>query len=194
MPSTHMYLSPPCFNVSTPVSMLECAGPCKHIHLPRTLPRSNRPVSTSDITAIVGQFMQFIARPARPITFHTDDNRLRQAFRYLGTVLGVNPQPSILPEVAPSDPSVRAKWLEALSMPEFQGCGHIRHMISNETSALYSVGLAGSNVTDCPADSDPSNCISSAAVAAEVIRQWYRCVNDSHKPDWWFHCPCNGPR
>ncbi len=90
---------------------------------------------------------------------------------------------------APSNPTVLAAWLEALSMAEFQGCGHIRLMIASPSSALYSVALRGTNVTVCPANSNPANCISSSAVATEVIRQWYRCAPASRCQSSWLAAP-----
>lgn len=64
-------------------------------------------------------------------------------------------------------------WLRNLVKPEVQGCGHIRLMLSADTAPFYSVQLNSTGVADCQGV-DPSSCIDSAAVAAEVINQFFR--------------------
>jgi hypothetical protein len=130
---------------------------------------SSRPFSVDEVTNFFSSFMAAVARPNRPIYYHTDDSRLRLAFQIVADA-GVSPQPSILPLIAPLEPALRATWLDALTLPETQGCGHIRLLLGADAAAAYSVLRSGPNVTDCV----PGDCIESNLVGTQVIREWYK--------------------
>lgn len=87
---------------------------------------------------------------------------------------------------APADLTTRTKWLNNLVKAEFQGCGHIRLMLQDNTTAFYSVQLAGDAVSSCAAvaaaanatvvtetGAKPDDCISAKEIAEEVIRLYF---------------------
>jgi hypothetical protein len=58
--------------------------------------------------------------------------------------------------------------------PEYQGCGHVRLMVTPEFSDYYSVNLDGAAITDCTKASSVERCISSVDVATEVLSLFYK--------------------
>jgi hypothetical protein len=83
----------------------------------------------------------------------------------------------------PSDAVAREAWLEALSTPAYNGCGHIRlQMESDATNSprkFFSVARAGtlaSTVQDCSSLATPTaaNCLDSAAVAKRFVRGFFQ--------------------
>ncbi|WIA35483.1 hypothetical protein OEZ86_003914 [Tetradesmus obliquus] len=133
-------------------------------------------VNKADIKKLFDAFMERVARPSRPLYFHTDDSRLRQLFVALKNK-GLQPAPSKLPDVAPSNSTAAAMWLDELVKPSFQGCGHIRLQLKTEFTPQYSVKLSGNNTMNCegvPA----ADCIDAAEVVTEVLTLFYKY--------WWF--------
>lgn len=138
-----------------------------------------RRVNKADVKRLFDGFMDRIARAGRPLYFHTDDSRLRSLFVALEKK-GISPQPSKLPEVAPTNSTAAALWLAELVKPEFQGCGHIRLQLTPEFTPAFSVKLSGKDVVNCegvPA----AECISSAEVVTELLTLFYNY--------WWFTAP-----
>lgn len=84
-------------------------------------------VTPSEVQDIFNAFMDQVATGQRPFYYHTSDEKLQSAFKYLEG--HVHPMPTVLPSMMPSDPKDADKWLAALSMSKTQGCGHLRLML-----------------------------------------------------------------
>ena len=54
---------------------------------------------------------------------------------------GIKPAPKVLPALMPGDVTVRNMWLDALSDPHAQGCGHVR--LSMEKVGGLGLGVWG---------------------------------------------------
>uniref|UniRef100_A0A383VS50 Uncharacterized protein n=1 Tax=Tetradesmus obliquus TaxID=3088 RepID=A0A383VS50_TETOB len=132
-----------------------------------------KPFSKEQAKTMFDAFITKIARPGRPMYLHTDDNRLRRLFVNL-TEKGMSPPPSKLPDVGPSNAAEKAMWLEGLTHPDYQGCGHVRLMLNPEFTPYYSLKLSGDKVVDCTNVTEAADCISSKDVAAEVLSLFYK--------------------
>jgi hypothetical protein len=82
----------------------------------------------------------------------------------------------------PSNAVAREAWLEALSNPAYNGCGHVRLQMesdaANSPRKFYSVARAGtlsSTVQDCSSLATPTeaNCLDSAALAKRIVRGFF---------------------
>jgi hypothetical protein len=121
-------------------------------------------------------FAASVATPQRPLYFHTDDASLRSMAIYLKKN-GLPEQPTIFPFRGPDAADERALWLEALTRPEFNGCGHIRLQMNPDFSKLYSVSRAGAapavaNCAAIPEAQQAADCIDSAAIARRIITKF----------------------
>lgn len=73
----------------------------------------------------------------------------------------------------PDSPTDRATWLDYLSRAKFNGCGHVREMLQDDTKIYYSVDLDAKAGTACTASTDPDRCIDAKAVAVSMIKQFF---------------------
>jgi len=64
-------------------------------------------------------------------------------------------------------------WVEALSLSEYQGCGHIRLMLSVEFKEQYSVALNSNDIKSC-VGVPPESCIDSALVAKQMLKDYFK--------------------
>lgn len=80
------------------------------------------------------EFMKHEISEDRPFYFHTDDNLLKRVFAKVEVALKRSVK--VLPAVTPPEQEKKV-WLDELTKPEVQGCGHIRLMMT--TPSLYAL-------------------------------------------------------
>jgi hypothetical protein len=121
-------------------------------------------------------FAASVATPQRPLYFHTDDSSMRNLFTYLKKN-GLGEHPTVFPFQGPEGKAAQDSWLNALTRPEFNGCGHIRLQLSPAFSKFYSVQRTGADVKDCaaiPEAQQAADCIDSAAIARRIITKFFQ--------------------
>lgn len=74
---------------------------------------------------------------------------------------------------APKDKTQLDAWLDHLAKPEFNGCGHIRLMITPSDVPQYSVAAGDGAVANCVGVAD-ANCIKSDWVASQMIKNFFK--------------------
>lgn len=124
---------------------------------------------------VFNAFVAEVATAQRPLYFHTDDSSLRRMFTYLKNNR-LAEQPTIFPFRGPEGQADRTAWLEVLTRPEFNGCGHIRLQMDPTFARFYSVVRAGAAVSNCDAISEnkrAADCIDSAALAKRIIQRFF---------------------
>jgi hypothetical protein len=99
----------------------------------------NQVQSYASVQSLFRQFMDKEVSASRPFYFHTDDSRLRDVFKAVGTQLGQTI--TILPTRTPPTAELDV-WVAELVKSYAQGCGHIRLMI--DMPSTY--GLADSRI------------------------------------------------
>jgi hypothetical protein len=77
----------------------------------------------------------------------------------------------------PTSNSDRKKWLNALVLPQFNGCGHVRLQLNATFEPFYSVDKQATPVRSCSPGNNvvvpAENCISSAFLARRIIRNFF---------------------
>lgn len=123
--------------------------------------------------AVFDAFVSDVATAQRPLYFHTDDASLRSMFTYLKNNGLAGEQPTIFPTRGAEGQAERNIWLELLTRPEFNGCGHIRLQMNPDFARFYSVNRLGAAVSDCNAIPE-SDCIDSVALAKGIITKFFQ--------------------
>jgi len=88
-------------------------------------------ITVDNIKGIFADYMEKIITPDRPFYLHTDEHAVEAIITAVGAA-GVNVDGlTDLPEVRPADPNEAAIWLQQMTLPANQGCGHMKMMLQN---------------------------------------------------------------
>jgi hypothetical protein len=92
---------------------------------------TNTQPTVESIRSIFQKFVRTEISKQRPLYFHTDDTRMRMVFEQVGAKIGR--KVVILPEQTPANETEASTWLDELTKPYAQGCGHLRLMLNQSS-------------------------------------------------------------